>query len=477
MAQQATIRQLLNLLDGSVNSFVDGLPEIQRATFDKLITLLKEVDVRDGTIQNSVRNIRLLGSIKKELDDLVLSNKYLNSVKEFVTAYGTVARLNDRYFSEVADRYKPPAMLSEVRKQAVNDAVSYLTESGIGANYTDKLRDMIKTAITSGGSYATLTESLRQTILGGPQEDGALVKYARQIATDGINQFNRTYMKAVTDDLGFKWFRYTGSNLRTSRPFCLAMTQPENEYFHISQVSNIIKGYLNTGKVSTQGLNKETNTTNFFIYAGGYNCGHSIIPVPDALVPERFKAAIVASETKKLPNIKIDAFGSGTETIKKEAGKYAEKIGLNGDIEIKAMKSSTSNGGVKFVEDADGNYYLDTNTLYLNINREGTMEDVVRTMVHEMTHLKQGQEKRLVVKPLRGTPERGIYYWDGKPVLTIKEYEKIGKQLRSNNDKIRDAARVKYRNLPWENEAYNAGDNYENEELRNVTYKEISIFK
>ncbi len=298
MAQQATIRQLLNLLDGSVNSFVDGLPEIQRATFDKLITLLKEVDVRDGTIQNSIRNIRLLGSIKKELDDLVLSNKYLNSVKEFVTAYGTVARLNDRYFSDVADRYKPPSMLSEVRKQAVNDAVSYLTESGIGANYTDKLRDMIKTAITSGGSYATLTESLRQTILGGPQEDGALVKYARQIATDGINQFNRTYMKAVTDDLGFKWFRYTGSNLRTSRPFCLAMTRPENEYFHISQVSNIIKGYLNTGKVSTQGLNKETNTTNFFIYAGGYNCGHSIIPVPDALVPEKFKAAIGAAAVK-----------------------------------------------------------------------------------------------------------------------------------------------------------------------------------
>ena len=81
----------------------------------------------------------------------------------------------------------------------------------------------------------------------------------------------------------------------TSTRLFTRSTQPENEYFHISQVSNIIKGYLNTGKVSTQGLNKETNSTNFFIYAGGYNCGHSIIPVPDALVPEKFKAAIGAA--------------------------------------------------------------------------------------------------------------------------------------------------------------------------------------
>ena len=29
---------------------------------------------------------------------LVLNDKYLNSVKGFVTAYGAVARLNDRYF-------------------------------------------------------------------------------------------------------------------------------------------------------------------------------------------------------------------------------------------------------------------------------------------------------------------------------------------------------------------------------------------
>ena len=290
--EQQTIQQLLNLLEGSVDKFVEGLPEVQRQTYTRLLALLKELDTQGDTIQNSVRNIRLLGSIKQELDDLVLNDKYLNSVKEFVTAYGAVARLNDRYFSTVADRYSPPKMLAEVRKQAVNDAVAALTENGIGANYTDQLRDIVKTAITSGGSYSDLTEKLRTTITGTDEEAGKLMKYARQVTTDGINQFNRTYQKAVTDDLGFKWFRYVGSNLRTTRPFCREMTKPENEYFHISQVPDIIKGRLNSGEVDTQGLRKETNSTNFFIYAGGYNCGHSIIPVPEALVTDAVRLAI-----------------------------------------------------------------------------------------------------------------------------------------------------------------------------------------
>ena len=260
---QQTIQQLLNLLEGSVDKFVEGLPEVQRQTYTRLLALLKELDTQGDTIQNSVRNIRLLGSIKQELDDLVLNDKYLNSVKEFVTAYGAVARLNDRYFSTVADRYSQPKMLAEVRKQAVNDAVAALTENGIGANYTDQLRELVKTAITSGGSYSDLAERLRTTIVGTDEEAGKLIKYAKQVTTDGINQFNRTYQKAVTDDLGFKWFRYVGSNLRTTRPFCKAMTKPENEYFHISQVPDIIKGRLNSGEVDTQGLRKETNSTNF----------------------------------------------------------------------------------------------------------------------------------------------------------------------------------------------------------------------
>lgn len=289
---QKAITELLKLLDGSVEKFKTGLEPIQVQTYDRLLKLLAELDLKDGNIQNSVRNIRLLGTIKQELDDLVLNDKYLNSVKEFVTAYGVVSRLNNEYFSSIAKRYKPPAVLAEVRKQAVNDAVAALTENGIGANYTDQLRDIVKTAITSGGSYSKLAEQLRSTVLGTSTEAGKLVRYAGTVATDGINIYNRTYIKAVSDDLGLSWFRYVGSNMNTTREFCLAMTQSDNEYFHVSQIPSIIKGNLNSGKVSTAGQREGTNSINFIQFAGGYNCGHSIVPVPAALVPASIRARV-----------------------------------------------------------------------------------------------------------------------------------------------------------------------------------------
>ena len=44
--EQQTIQQLLNLLEGSVDKFVDGLPEVQRQTYTRLLALLKELDTQ-----------------------------------------------------------------------------------------------------------------------------------------------------------------------------------------------------------------------------------------------------------------------------------------------------------------------------------------------------------------------------------------------------------------------------------------------
>ena len=41
---QQTIQQLLNLLKEALTKFVDGLPEVQRQTYTRLLALLKELD-------------------------------------------------------------------------------------------------------------------------------------------------------------------------------------------------------------------------------------------------------------------------------------------------------------------------------------------------------------------------------------------------------------------------------------------------
>ena len=55
--------------------------------------------------------------------------------------------------------------------------------------------------------------------------DGALVKYTKLLTTDAIHQYVATVNEVVSADLGYEWYRYVGSNIKTTRTFCKALTQ------------------------------------------------------------------------------------------------------------------------------------------------------------------------------------------------------------------------------------------------------------
>ena len=114
-------------------------------------------------------------------------------------------------------------------------------------------------------------------------------------------------MNLVSSDLGYEWYRYMNSDIETTRCFCDAMT--DKDYFHISEVPGLLKGkglrcdgepvpiYAKTGL--PYGMIDGTNAENFFIRAGGWNCGHSIQPVNVRQVPANVVAAIEGTEEYK----------------------------------------------------------------------------------------------------------------------------------------------------------------------------------
>lgn len=285
---QETINKLLDTIDKSINEFVEGLSPIQQRAYNRLLELTKELAIdKRGNIKRSLNNIRLVNKIKKELDEIVLNKQYLKSVSEFALTFDKVTELQNQYFSTVVETFQPKAVLDELKKVNIDYTIEALTESGIGQGYTDEIKGILRTNITAGGSYADLTDQLRTAIIGKEGEDGKLAKYAKQIATDSINQYNRSYNQYVASDLGLKWYQYIGSNIKTTRPFCLAMTK--KRYFHESEIPSIINGNIDGQKVSTAGQIEGTNKNNFLIYAGGWQCGHGIYPVSSETVPEEIR--------------------------------------------------------------------------------------------------------------------------------------------------------------------------------------------
>ena len=299
------IEAILKAIDEGIIDFQEAIPKIQEKIYSKLLLFQKELSVQGETITNTVKNVKLLSNIKQDIESIILDDTdYLEAVAKFSKLYDKVTALNYNYFKSIESKFKPSKVIEEVRKQSVSLVIDGLTEAGLQTNFINPVREISNTYVTTGGSYSKLSGELNNYINGynsdaGPI-DGSFVKFTKQITTDAINQYNAQVNEITSADLGWEWYRYVGSNIKTTRTFCEALTK--KEYYHRSELAQIIKGnfkefkemkgeiYNKTGL--PQGMYDDTNTSNFPIYRGGYNCGHQAYAIPTYLVPQKVKNLI-----------------------------------------------------------------------------------------------------------------------------------------------------------------------------------------
>lgn len=305
-------------IEKAINDFNKNIPASQRAMFSGIEDELRRLDLNNGKIKASVQNLKIVASIKNKLLKLILTPEYIESVKEFAKAFGTITTLQNEYWKGLESTFKPRPLLREIRKAAISDTVKGLT--GVDG-ITDQITAILQTNITGGGSMKALTAQLRESLLT-TETDGLLLKYTRQIATDSINQYANQYNQIVGSDLGFEWLAYRNSDIMTTRPFCDAMT--DRRYFHVSSIPSLLNRmnengtplqYTNkkTGKLEKvpvyektglpNGMIPGTDASNFQVRRGGYSCGHSIQYVPERNVrtqsPEIYNMVINSAPYKR----------------------------------------------------------------------------------------------------------------------------------------------------------------------------------
>lgn len=285
------IKELITVLDGAVLDFQKKIPGIQDSIFSELMDIIKDLDIKDGRISNSVKNIRVIGAIRKKIERLVLSDEYKQQVKDYLKTFTEVSSIQNRYFTSITKKFKPKPVLAEIRKQSIEATVQSLTEAGINANVSDKITDILRQNITTGGKYAGLQAQLREFIVKTPTTAGVLERYTSQITTDAINQYSAQYSQVISSDLGLEWYSYVGSNLATTRQFCEMLT--EKDWVFNRELPDIVNGKIDGEQAElnqTTGLPKGmvagTNASNFHVYRGGYNCGHQLYPVAEIVVPK-----------------------------------------------------------------------------------------------------------------------------------------------------------------------------------------------
>lgn len=301
-------KALIAFIEKILAAFFGVLPQIQQQMLESVMLKTQQLELKGDQIRISSQNLKKLVDVQASMRKILLSDQYLKAVGNYAKAYNEVTKLQQSYFQTVKANYGGPALAKEMMKLAKDSVVDKLTENGLMANVAEPVKDIIGRAITSGSSYATLQEQLNETLAG--KDGGLLERYTKQISTDAINQYSRQYSQLASADLGLEWFRYAGSNIKTTRPFCLACT--DRKFFHVSEIPALLRGDFPEfkkydGKIYDktnlpQGMYPDTDVANFPTLLGGYNCGHQYRPVSDKRVPEDIRQRVYGSAEYKAWN-------------------------------------------------------------------------------------------------------------------------------------------------------------------------------
>jgi len=273
------LEKLIKAVDGSIDEFEEALPFIEKDIANKVEILIGKLDTKGGKIRPTVKNLRLLKDLRKEIQKILNTGKYNLAFENLEKNLGVITEANQNYFSNMVSDFTAPEVLKEVRAVTLLELSESLKGSGINTNVVDGMLDIIKNDIYGSASFYDLNKSLRDFIISSPETDGRLARWSKQVVTDTMHQYSATYQQIVTDDLGLEWYEYVGGLVADSRCICEKLVK--KRFIHQSEIPQILKGnvdgqhceiYKKTGL--PQGMILGTDVSNFQILRGGYSCRH-----------------------------------------------------------------------------------------------------------------------------------------------------------------------------------------------------------
>src|SRR5690348_7998882 len=93
---KALIEELLKVIDSRISNFNGAIPDIQKQMYQKVQTLLKDLQLSGDKVANTVENIKKIGALKSEIERIVLSPAYVKNVGEFAKAFEVVSQLQNQ---------------------------------------------------------------------------------------------------------------------------------------------------------------------------------------------------------------------------------------------------------------------------------------------------------------------------------------------------------------------------------------------
>lgn len=281
MTPQQLSQRLETIADKAQTGLSSAVNKTQGRLYDDMQALLSRLELDgDGLIKQSQANRKLLQKADSVFDKAMKQSGYYNQLNTFADSVVRLTAANEEYFNFIIDAFTVDAhYIKSLQKEAILNIQNLLTNDGLESQLKRPLKEILSQNVNTGASFADLLKQVREFIKGTPDLDGKLLRYSKQISRDTLFNYSASMQESISQNAGLDWYVYLGGIMDDSRDFCIAR---HNRYYKKKHVED-------WAKLNWQGKRAGTTSSTIFIYRGGYNCLHSLIPVSESVVPDEFK--------------------------------------------------------------------------------------------------------------------------------------------------------------------------------------------
>lgn len=260
-------------------AYIKALQKIQDNLYSDLAAIFKDIELdSQDRIKQSAANRKILVEAEKKIQSVYKSPQYINAVSAYIAAIPKIDSQAGEYFAAISDSFTANRVfLKDLQFDTIAMVEKYILQDGLQSQVVGPLVQMMSQNINAGGSYSGFLEQLRTHVKGDANVEARAMRYTRTFIRDTLFTYARSYQQAAANDLKLEFYFYSGGAIDTTRTFCLDRM---GKYFHRREVEL-------WANLEWSGKKADTTESSIFTFAGGWNCGHEIIPVSQAIVPKQ----------------------------------------------------------------------------------------------------------------------------------------------------------------------------------------------
>jgi hypothetical protein len=285
--------------------FIKSISKVQNKFFAEILPLFDNLVIENGVILANAENFAIANDIQNRLQTILSESGYTAAMRNMAIGMNEQKILTEALYTLVTDG--AAANFTEFAALYTNSQRTALQLIGEGAitNFSTQFTQALEVSISSSSTFSQLINNIRTVSVGNSEVEGVLERYAKQNAKDSFSVTARVYSNAIAKKYGVEWFKYGGSLMDSSRPFCVERAR---KVFHYKEVEMWGNGKKCCGLSLPQsgtwaGKNRATNSETIFTLLGGYNCNHVLEPLGIRDVPKNKILEAIEKEWVKVEDL------------------------------------------------------------------------------------------------------------------------------------------------------------------------------